>query len=157
MNRDKRLMKFVFISLVISSFSLVLSIFADFNGNFFQIFIAYFSGVLFWLFLIVGYVLLFIISRDRKNTSEINYVNKKDKKWKTVGIINFFSNTKAKEADIFMIIFLICLILCLVIPIFDNNIAMIILSLFLFCFHLHCILNGINYKYVCSLNKKRRY
>ncbi len=150
LNKDARLLKAAIISLSISSFSLFFSFFGSYSGNVFNLIMALMTGIFFWLGLIVGYMLLAIINFHRKCSK--NSLNQKSKP----GIICIFSNKYAVVADIAMVLFLILSLLFLFIPPLSKSIAIVFVSIFLFSLHMHCILNGVNFRYINSVDKKER-
>lgn len=141
-------MKAVFVSLFVSSFSILLSFFGDYNGTTANVIAAYAVGILFWLFLIVGYVLLGVINSHRKKAVE----NKKGKP----GIIRFFSNKKAKIFDIAMIVLFVLVLICELVPKIDDNIAVVLMAILLFTIHMHCVLNGVNFNYLSGSLKDKK-
>lgn len=157
MNKDKTLMKFVVISLAISSFSLLLVMFGDYNGNALNKAIAVLTGVLFWGFLIIGYVILGIISGhrktyERKNRADLGRKANRDAN-KRPGIICFFSNQKAIIADIVMIVSFIINLIFMFIPSVNQVVAVIFIAIFAFAVHMHCVLNGVNFRYIAHISK----
>lgn len=150
MKKDISLMKIVIILLFISSFSLILSLFGDYSGNAFNIIMAYAVGVLFWGGLIAGYAILAVINSHRKNSP----VNKTDRSADRVGIISFFSNRIAIIFDCAMPVLLILAIVFMFIPINNQVLTVIIYSLLVFSIHMHCLFNGMNFKYIKSIKKK---
>lgn len=140
-------MKAIIISLFTSSFSLILSYFGDYQGNIINVIMAYAVGVLFWLGLIIGYVLLFILSKHRKAKT-------KPKKSKP-GIIVFFSNKPAKIADLTMVGSLILTLVFTFIPFLSFGIEIVFLAILVFSIHMHCLFNGVNFKYINSIINKR--
>lgn len=150
MKKDITLMKMVILLLFMSSFSLILSLFGDYNGNTFNIIMAYAVGVLFWGGLIAGYALLAVINSHRKNCS----ANKTDTSAGRAGIISFFSDRIAMIFDCAMPVLLILTIVFMFIP-FDNPVlTVIVYSLLAFSIHMHCLFNGMNFKYIKSMKKK---
>lgn len=151
-------MKFVVISLAISSFSLLLVNFGDYNGSVFNKVIAVLTGVLFWMFLILGYIALAVISGHRKsyqkridNPDSNKRSNRETKK--RPGIICFFVNPKATVADVVMIISFIINLVFIFIPSVNQVIAVIMIAVFAFAVHMHCILNGVNFRYIAHISK----
>lgn len=63
-------MRAIIILLFISSFSLLLSFFGDYNGNLFNKIIAYTIPVLFWGGMIAAYVMLYKFNKKRTVLSE---------------------------------------------------------------------------------------
>lgn len=153
-------MKIVIIALAVSSFSLVLAVFGDYNGSTANIVAAIIAGLLFWLFLILGYVLLAMISKHRKQyekkavDSSGNRTKNAENK-KKPGIICFFSNQYALISDVAMgISFILTLVVLLLIPKTPQILQLLLISLTVFSIHMHCVLNGINFKYIRELSKK---
>lgn len=150
MKKDIVLMKTVIVLLFISSFSLILSLFGDYNGNVLNVVMAYAVGVLFWGGLIAGYVLLLIINSHRKKT----LVSKTDNSAGRVGIISFFTNKIAIICDCAIPVLLILMIIFIFFPLNNQVITVIIYSLLVFSLHMHCVFNGLNFKYIKSVKKK---
>lgn len=160
MNIIKKQMNLVIVMLFISSFSLLLSFFGDYNGNVFNIIMAYAVGVLFWGFLIAAYVLLAVVNSKRKKLDKDNKEDSQNyrdehakrytnahKKGNKPGIITFGSSRLAIVFDIVMIIALILTIVFSFIPPL-GSIAVVCFSVLVFAIHMHCILNGVNFRYI---------
>lgn len=95
-----------------------------------------FTGLIFWIFLIIGIVLQVTISRMyKKNTIEASN-NKLN-----CGVISFFKN---KIAIIFDSSFIIGFISFVIMMFVDSTsyICYVLLSVITFSFCMHCILNG---------------
>lgn len=153
-------MKIIIIALAVSSFSLILATFGDYNGSTANIITAVIAGLLFWLFLILGYVLLAMISKHRKQYEkkavdfQTNRTRGTENK-KKPGVICFFSNKYASIADVVMVISIILtLVIVLLIPKTPQMLQLLLISLTVFSIHMHCVLNGINFKYIRKLSKK---
>lgn len=155
MKKDIRLMRISVILLLISSFSILLVMFASFDGTTFQKILAYLTGVSFWLFLILGYVAFYQVSKHRKVYEKKNPSPAYRKAQKRPGILTFFSDRMAMSMDVIMIISLILSLLFLFIPSLNQNIAIVFIAILIFSIHMHSILNGINYKYTLYLSKKK--
>lgn len=149
-------MKLVIISLFISSFSLLLSFFGSYSGNAFNFIMALMTGILFWLGLIAGYVFLIIVNTHRNQTVKAGKYDLSESKRQKAkpGIICFLSNKYAAVADAAMVLFLILSLVFLFIPALNQGIALVFVSFFLFSLHMHCILNGVNFRYINSIDKK---
>ena len=100
------------------------------------------SGLLFWIPLILGYLFFFITDRLRRKI--IKQKSRNQTKIKTWGIFRIGTNP---EALIFDVGFAICLLAFLIFLILkaDNLITYVFLCLTIFAFHMHCMLNGVNY------------
>ena len=104
----------------------------------------YIAGTMFWAG-IIGIMIMFnCINYSRKHSNSFNqsYPN-----FKKMGLIHFFQNVRASIADTTMFISIVGFVFA---KIWIDNIIIqfIFLSLFLFSFGMHCILNGINYNYI---------
>lgn len=152
MNRDILLFRISCISFGVSAFSFVLSFLGDYRGNAISVVFAVIIGVLFWLGLIAGAAFLFIINKHRKKAGGKKTANRK----KHIGAITFFSNRYAMIADIAMAVFLVLTILLGFIPGVAREFAMVSLSFFIFAVYMHCVLNGINYKYINSIKEESK-
>ena len=71
-------MRAIIILLFISSFSLLLSFFGDYNGNLFNKIIAYTIPVLFWGGMIAAYVMLYKFNKKRTVLSENEKITQKE-------------------------------------------------------------------------------
>lgn len=104
----------------------------------------YVSGILFWIGIIGTVVMAFRINRSRKISYRFNeqYGNLKQ-----FGLIHFFQNQEAVIIDIGMFVSIIAFIIA---KICTRNliVSFIFLALFVFTFGMHCMLNGINYRYL---------
>ncbi len=130
-------------SFAISSFSFLLIPLSSFHGTKLQLIFAYAVGTLFWSGLILGLIFIVLLSNQRKKDGF--------KKYKLLGIFNFFKNAKAKVFDVLMIFNVIMLIISSRLLGMHHNLSVIFLSLTCFSFYMHSIFNGNNYAYV---NKK---
>ena len=141
--------------LFISSFSLIFSIFGNYDTTTFKKIMAITGAVLFWLCLMVGYVIFSLISERRKAYERKHRERgiRPVKKGKP-GILCFFSNKYAMIADITMVASFIVTLVFLFAPSLNQNIAVIFVSVLVFAIHMHGILNGVNFKYIESLNRK---
>lgn len=101
-------------------------------------------GILFWIGVVGILTKTRSISKRRKKSDDFNKAYPKAKQF---GLIHFFQNKNAAIMDVLMFVSLGGLILC---RIYVRNIVLpfICLSLFVFSFGMHCMLNGINYKYL---------
>lgn len=137
----QKLMKLVFVLLFISSFSLILVLFGDYEGELINKICAYLVGICFWGGLIAGYILFGVINSKRKK--------KKESAKKRPGVICFFSNKYAKVFDILFVISLILSVVFMFIPALNQGIVLVLfISVCVFSLHMHSILNGVNYEYI---------
>lgn len=112
----------------------------------------YLSGACFWIGLIGTIVFAVLINKSRKSDKEFQ---ESHADMKRIGIIHFFSNKSAIIVDILMIVSLTALI---IVRLFRGSIILsfILISIFVFTFGMHCMLNGINYVYINDSRRKRR-
>lgn len=148
MKQTIKLMKLSLICIAVSSLSLICVTFADFNGSGFQRFAAFFTGVVFWALLIAGYILLLLVSKRRKADKNVAVTDKRP------GIICFFTGKKAKIADIAMFAAILLFLLFMFIPV-GTALRIISIALLVLTIQLHCILNGVNYRYIRLLAKEK--
>lgn len=95
------------------------------------------TGILFWLPLIAGIVLQVILSLNYKKN-----INKDMADNKLFGAISFFKNKIAAVFDVISVISLITFIAMLIFTSATSYFCYILISLFVFSFCMHCILNG---------------
>ncbi len=111
--------------------------------------ILYLSSATFWIGLVGTIYSAIKINHSRRVYSKFN-----DIAWnRQIGLINFFRN---KPAIVFDIIMFVSLVGFVVSEVYIKNliVTFIFFALFVFCFGMHCMLNGINYKYL-KLNVRR--
>lgn len=104
----------------------------------------YISGAFFWLGFIGIFAILWKINRCRKNSYEFHQYVRNTKQF---GLICFFQNKEAFVVDMIMFFSLIGFIitkLC----ISEIIVCFAFFAIFVFAFGMHCMLNGINYKYL---------
>lgn len=105
------------------------------------------TGIIFWVTLFLGYILLYIANKKRKCCdSEFN--KKDDYKIKTIGLFKFFSNFPAIIADS---ILLLCIVFCFIMSITNlgkTYLPYFVLFLFVFSLNSHCLFNGKIYKFI---------
>ncbi|MED9970711.1 MAG: hypothetical protein UFA98_12030 [Ruminococcus sp.] len=155
MKKDVFLFRLSFSLFVVSALSIMLSFFGSYkNGNPVEILFAVLTGVLFWGGLAAAILTLIMLNNHRKTQEKKNKTNKKRNNSYTIGIITFFSCKEAMIADIVMIALIILLAVSMFIPWAGQDIKMIVASLLLAAVYAHSMLNGVNYKYIKSLNKR---
>ncbi len=102
------------------------------------------AGVMFWLSIICGIVTQAILSHKVKSWLASNRV-RRGRIVKNIGVISFFQNPFAIVADIATVIGLVGLIIAVLLTHGIGYACYIFLSLFVFSFSMHCILNGKNF------------
>lgn len=96
---------------------------------------------LFWGFLFAGYLMFWLVNHFRKKQMATRG---------KIGIITFFRNTPAKLMDCICIAGIILLLISVKAEFLQGYLQYIISFLVLFSFHMHCILNGENFQYMCN-------
>ena len=140
----------VLILLIISPLSLLILPFLSFEGDSVNIPLICITEVIFWGFMIAGYVLLAMINKSRK--SKIR--GKQAIKMTNPGVICFFSNRFAIVFDMIMALSFVLTIIFWIFPVL--NCAVIeTFAVFLLSLHMHSIFNGVNYKYIKSISDKK--
>ncbi len=104
----------------------------------------YAVGVLFWVGLIMTVVMAVRINNARKRDTAFQ---KRRGNHKKMSLIHFFQNKKALVSDVAMLASLTAL----VVACFTTENVFVhfsLVSLLVFSFGMHCILNGVNYNYI---------
>ncbi len=106
--------------------------------------VMYISGAAFWIGLIGTILMAFKINKSRKASYRFNerFGNPKQ-----LGIIHFFQNTEAFIADVAMFVSIVAFIIAKI-WISEITVSFILLAVFIFSFGMHCMLNGINYRWL---------
>ena len=119
--------------MAVSSLSVIFFVLADYNSQKSSVkFFSYFISSVFWLTLIGAWVLRLILYKQLKKT---NVFSKKP------AIITFFSSKYAKISDISMIALFVISLIFLFTGV-SNVFKLILISLFIFAFQMHIVLNG---------------
>lgn len=124
-------------SIFIMSASFLLMPFSAEKGRLISVLI----GLMFWIFAIVGYVLIGIASREQKHFFEM-YKEKIKNPNRKPGIIMFFSNIPAVVADTAMICAVILLIITQFTKLKGTYFIYVMLFVLNFSLHMHCLFNG---------------
>lgn len=106
--------------------------------------IMYVSGVFFWIGIAGTIYMALKINSCRKNSYRFNEQAGNEKQF---GLIHFFQNREAKIIDVVMFVSIIGFIITKICT-SELIISFILLALFVFSFGMHCMLNGINYRYL---------
>lgn len=106
--------------------------------------ILYCVGAFFWIGLIGTVAMTIKINQNRKASHRFHeiYGNRKQ-----FGLIHFFQNGEAFVMDVVMFISIASLIIAEFCKA-SVQIISIIIAVFVFSFGMHCMLNGMNYKYI---------
>lgn len=154
LKKDIHLMRAVIVLLAVSSLTLCFVSFGSYDASAFRAVVTVLLAILFWGCLIAGYVLLYVISKHRKEF-ERNASRDKRRKEKAKnnrpGFLRFFSNPAARIADVAMVVLFIVNLVIMFIPGISQTITYIFLALLVFSIHMHGILNGVNFEYTEKL------
>lgn len=102
------------------------------------------AGIAFWGMLIIAVAAQLMLCVSMRELIKSDFSTKKRK----IGLICCFSNRYAAVADLFMIVSMIILIISFIFTDASNYFNYIILSVFVFSFSMHCILNGRKFYYM---------
>lgn len=162
LKKDVQLLKAATALLAVSSFSLMLTL-IDFGANgAMSTVVPIVTGVSFWLFLMIGYIVFFQISKGRAAFEKAQAASGRTPRRrrtaykKKPGIICFFSNPPAVCADLLTAVLLIIFVAFLFIPNPNQFFHIFLISCLVLSFHMHCILNGINFKYIYTVQKHQK-
>ena len=153
MKKDILLFRFSCVLFGISSFSILLSIIGDYKGDSIAVLFAILTGILFWSGLILGVVSILLVNQHRKRFEKRKSINYR-KKQHRVGAISFFNNKPAAIADIALVVLLIIILAAMFIPVISQNITIIFLAFLLLSVYMHCMLNGVNFIYIKSIEEE---
>lgn len=141
--------------LAISSFSLIGVVFLDLD-DMFKSPLAYLIASAFWVFLAAGYLTFSRIAASRKKAEKDNPDS--SKRARRPGIVTFFANPTAAKADVLLGVSLVLTPVLQSIPSVDQKVTVVSFSILIFALHMHCIYNGVNYRYIqdIGIRQKRR-
>lgn len=139
-------------SYFVMSGSFLIMPFADFSND--KTFIRFLPGILFWLFLFLGIVTTILFGNWRKKIQKKQ--GSKEEKFKyTIGVMSVFKSRIGAVFDILTVFMLLVFIMCMLITNASGYICYAAVSLFVFCFCMHCIFNGKNYLYFIKREKEK--
>lgn len=150
-------MKRTILFLLISSLALLCAVFDSVDNGVAKS-ISFIGGLLFFLFLLLGYFMFYRFTQFRKQNSDPAEAQKGKP-----GIIVFFSHPQAKTADIVMIVSFIISLVTLIMGQVNgaihanflfNLISVLSSAVFIFAVQMHAILNGVNYRYYLSIKSE---
>lgn len=98
-------------------------------------------STIFWVTLLIGYVLLFLVDRFRRK-------QQKKKGKQHPGAFCFFQNRIAAIADGVWILSFLAWIISGRVQAAHGYLQYVLVFLFLFSLHMHCICNGVNFQYM---------
>lgn len=112
----------------------------------------YMDGALFWIGFISTVRMAVKINSSRRRSASFN---KRYGKQKKLGPVHFFQNREAVLMDVMMFVSLIAFIAARFLR-WNTTVRFLLVSMFLFSFGMHCMLNGINYIYIKHKTNVRR-
>lgn len=110
------------------------------------------AGLTFWLSLIGGTVTQCILAKQRKKWFSKHHI-KRVKHSDKIGLISFMKNIYAVVADILVAISIIGLVISVIATQSTGYACYVFVSLLVFSFSMHCILNGKIYYFVINKEK----
>ena len=113
-------------------------------------------GMLFWGGLLIGVVLQVILEARRRSLFAMFNVKRETMQKVRNGLLSFRSNSLASVADVFLIISAVATILAFILTKGIGYVCYVCLSLLVFSFCMHCILNGRIYIFVKNQKKVRQ-
>lgn len=105
------------------------------------------SGI-FWAGMAAGYGVLFYVNAVRRRSTDTASGHR-------AGIISFFRNTPARIADISGLVCIILLIISFSAEPMEGYLQFVLFFLIVFLFHMHCILNGENYRFLQLIIRRK--
>ena len=139
----KRLLQLYAAFLAVLSFSLFLMPFGLRQGND-SMLLTYLSGALFWIGLIGTVVMAVHITKSRCKSREFAAAHPNHKQ---LGLVHFFQNTSACICDGVMLVSIAGFVITRILAALTVW-PFVFLSVFVFSFGMHCMLNGSNYIYI---------
>lgn len=110
------------------------------------------AGVMFWLFLILGIVSQVLLAIWFRQACSEN------KEWcmqkQRVGIFAIGKNKFSVAADIVLLISAVTFVVLMIFTRGTGYISYIVLTILVFSFSMHCVLNGKVYYYICERAKR---
>lgn len=110
------------------------------------------AGLMFWISIVMGIVTQCVLAYRRKDWYVIHRIRKARASQK-IGFVSFFKNTYAAIADVVAIFSLIGLVIAMIATHGSGYICYVFVSLFVFSFSMHCILNGKVFYHIVNQNK----
>ena len=135
----------------VSSLTLLSCIFLQNAENIGKYFIVG-GATVFWLGLFFEQFFLWRANNLRRKIEDTHKLGKAHGR---PGIISFFQNPVGAVSDILLFVSLICLLIFMKLRIGENAVQFIFITLLVFSFRFHCILNGKNFKYKKALEKRK--
>ena len=110
------------------------------------------AGVMFWVFLILGIVSQVLVAIWFRQACS------KNKEWRIqkqrIGIFTIGKNKFSVVADIILLISAVTFVVLMIFTRGTGYISYIVLTILVFSFSMHCVLNGKVYYYICERAKR---
>lgn len=110
------------------------------------------AGVMFWVFLILGIVSQVLLAIWFRQACS------KNKEWRIqkqrIGIFTIGKNKFSVVADIVLLISAVTFVVLMIFTRGTGYISYIVLTILVFSFSMHCVLNGKVYYYICERAKR---
>lgn len=140
---------------ILSSFTLMLIPLRDVFGKEHEKAISVMIAIAFWATLGLEQYFFWVCNAGRKMIQRRTFKGRRIVK-ETIGIITFASSVEAKACDCVLAISAAVTILLSALRIKTNWLAMLVLTVLVLSFNLHCILNGTTYRYIKAFYKIKK-
>lgn len=110
------------------------------------------AGLMFWISIIMGIVTQCVLAYRRRDWYAIHRI-RKARSTQKIGLLSFFKNFYAIIADVVATISLIGLVISMIVTQGTGYVCYVFVSLFVFSFSMHCILNGKVFYHITNQNK----
>lgn len=140
------------VAVAVSSLQILCIPFVSLDGTSFQKTTAYILATVFWLCFILELCMI------RMCTSERKWLEHKKIRFRALlqarhGLISFAKTIPGTVADVVMFLSLIAVIIAAWTKIQSQWLVLALVTVLYLSFHLHCLMNGKNYRYIKLLNK----
>lgn len=113
-------------------------------------------GLMFWLGLVLGITGQVALEQYRRRFFARRGVNRKRYQKPRCGALSFFSNKEAMIVDWALPFCIVGMVLSYILAHQIDNLCYLFTALTVFCFSMHCVLNGRNYLFVHNQNRVRQ-
>lgn len=110
------------------------------------------AGLMFWTSMVMGIVTQCVLANRRRGWYTIHRI-RKARSTQKIGLISFFKNFYAIISDVVATISLAGLVISMVVTQGTGYVCYVFVSLFVFSFSMHCILNGKVFYYIINQDK----
>lgn len=155
---ERKMKRYVFLSIVMACLQFVLIIcipFVGIDGTILQRILAYIIAFLFWSSIVFEVILARWADHERRKLERRLYRSREIKQ-SLSGVFSFLKNTEALVTDVVLFISVIFLGIIIWMHIKTSWIIISIVSILILSFSLHCILNGRNYNFLKEYKNKMK-